>query len=110
MRFTEPSIALSMVHSESAGTRQIRTSLATTAAIAFTPAVLDSDGRVRERMRLHVAEYARSLRQDGATPESMLVEFKALVGEMTAPLPPQERVKVSEELIAWAIEDYYSGR
>jgi hypothetical protein len=88
---------------------QLRLTLAAIVGASMDGVLPADGGFARTGLRRHIAAYAANRRAAGVRAELMLVELKRLVLEPTLRLDFDERRRVTDDLIAWAIEAYYGG-
>ena len=65
-------------------------------------------------LRLTVARFTIALRNDGASPEAILIALKSVINSRTFPVTPQGRDGHGEELrqliSTWSIQEYFEER
>jgi hypothetical protein len=88
---------------------QLRLTLAAIIGAAIDGVLPADGGFARAGLRRDIAAYAAGRRAAGVQAEHMLVELKKLVLEPASRPDVSERRRVTEDLIAWAIEAYYGG-
>ena len=87
----------------------VRETLAAVVLATASGGLPEDGGFARAGLRRRIAEYVAGRRASNILPEQMLLELKKLVEPPTARLDPQDRRRVVDQLIAWAIEAYYGA-
>lgn len=106
-RFLEPSVT--RPPADDLPGQQLRTTLAAIVGAAIDGALPADGGFARLGLRREIAAYVSNRRASGLRAEYMLLELERLIDAPTSRLEIDEQRRVTDDLIAWAIEAYDGG-
>jgi hypothetical protein len=107
--FVEPTPTLARPRDASAILRdQWRTIVDSSQALGITTDDLLGEERAYAVLRKTISAYVLAWRSADATPEKMLVDLKAVIREATIGLEPELQRRVSAEVVAWSIEEFFA--
>ena len=76
---------------------------------SFTPEIAAPRRRVSRELEVQVAEFVAEERQDGRTPEQMLVELKTLLARVAPEVPGSQRNALLASVTGRAINAFFQS-
>jgi hypothetical protein len=107
--FVEPTPTLARARDASSVLRdQWRTIVDSSQALGISTDELLAEDRAYAVLRKTISAYVLAWRSADATPEKMLVDLKAVIREATIGLEPELQRRVTAEVVAWSIEEFFA--